>query len=121
MTRGGEWAHTHATLSRAEPRVAFPPLLYRMAAAYSLSVSRSRKLLTSLNPDVFHWYSVTLKLCSCQVPVSPFPHALLRTRAHALSLNAPCLNLPPVRPSARLNMPTCARPASLVPTSPPPS
>lgn len=68
MTRGGEWSHTHATLSRAEPRVAFPPLLYSMPGSYSLSVSRSRKLLTSINPDVFHWYSAE---CS-------FEHAELR-------------------------------------------
>ena len=57
LTVGGEWNHTHAILSAADAsRAAFPPLLYAMGPNYSLAVSHRRKLLVSLNPDVFHWY-----------------------------------------------------------------
>lgn len=71
LTVGGEWAHTHAIVSRAEPRRAFPPLLYAMGANYSLAVSRDRRLLSSINPDVFHWYA---QECS-------FEHEALRKAA----------------------------------------
>ena len=55
-TAGGEWDHVHATVRHARG-VAFPPLLYRMRPHYALNVSGSRRLMRSLNPDVFHWYA----------------------------------------------------------------
>jgi hypothetical protein len=55
-TKGGEWAHVHASVQRASGR-AFPSLMYRMHANYSLQVSGHQRLMTCLNPEVFHWYS----------------------------------------------------------------
>ena len=79
-TVGGEWNHVHSTLAPTT-RVAFPPLLYRMKAGYSLNVSHTRKLLRSLNPEVFHWYASE---CS-------FEHAMLRqavaSRAYRVTMS----------------------------------
>ena len=54
-TAGGEWAHVHDVLRRTTA-VAFPNLLYRMRAGYALNVTNHRRLMRSLNPEVFHWY-----------------------------------------------------------------
>ena len=67
--------HVHSTVA-ATTRRAFPNLLYTMRRGYSLNVSASRALLTSSNPDVFHWYASE---CS-------FEHADLR-RASLIRAN----------------------------------
>ena len=55
-TKSGEWTHVHVSVQRASGR-AFPSLIYRMQANYSLQVSGHQQLMTCLNPEVFHWYS----------------------------------------------------------------
>ena len=55
-TAGGEWAHVHDVLRRTTA-VAFPNLLYKMRAGYALNVTSHRRLMRSLNPEVFHWYA----------------------------------------------------------------
>ena len=104
LTVGGEWSHTHASV-RGTTRAAFPNLLYKMRSGYSLNVSTSRRLLRSLNPDVFHWYS----------PPSPPPraHPTPPPRAHTPSFigaapNAPLNALPP--PPHMLPLPSSPSP-----------
>ena len=65
LTVGGEWTHTHQMVASARGR-AFPPLLYAFERGYSLNVSHERRLLTSLNPEVFHWCATERSsACTC--------------------------------------------------------
>ena len=117
-TIGGEWMHTHQTVSQARGR-AFPPLLYALQSNYSLAVSGRQRLMTSLDPDSFHWYSSE---CS-------FEQADLRNaaKARAVKVGRPTGAEPkPCTLALTLTLtltlaPTPSRPHALVPSALAPS